>query len=301
MGVLSPRQLTASTACLAGHSFSDSLQAIRKLGFDGVEILTFTGAKHSVGDIPGVVVAQLTTSEKRSLRGTVERFRFVTTHLPFHGLYPAAQDAVARRTAQERILQAVEDSGFWGASVATAHAAVEPGQTLDSAKGELVAFFRRVGDAAARQNVRIGIETGWPNTVESYLALLREIAHEHVGATVDTGHIRSYRSDIGVTDEERPSPNGIQRYNDVLLQIVNGLGPKLFHFHFDDVRPADWRDHRQLGTGIVNWNRLLTRLSAISYSGTFALELEEMQPVPALVQSRNYYISEIEKVLGQRA
>jgi sugar phosphate isomerase/epimerase len=190
----------------------------------------------------------------------------------------------------------LEDSGFWAASIATAHAAIEPGQTLEEATPELIAFFRRLGDAAARRKVRIGLETGWPNTVDTYLGLIRSIDHEHVGATIDTGHIRSYRSDIGISDDERPTAKGIRRYNDVLLQIVDGLGPKLFHFHFDDVRPADWREHRSLGTGIIDWNRLLSRLSALSYAGAFALELEETDTVAALDQSREYYNSALRRI-----
>src|SRR5437868_1894005 len=76
-------QLTASTASLAGLTFAEALDTIRQMGFSGVEILTFAGAKHSVGPIPGVEVLQLTAAEKNSLRDNVRRFERISTHLPF--------------------------------------------------------------------------------------------------------------------------------------------------------------------------------------------------------------------------
>jgi len=282
------RQLTASTACLAGLAFNESLRRIRELGFEGVEILTFAGATHSVGPIPGAVVSDLKPGEREQLREMVGGFRFVTTHLPFHGLRPVAAQTEVRKAALDRIRQGIEDSGFWRASIATAHAAGEAGKTARDLRPELIQVFRDLGDHAARHKVRIGIETGWPNTVEDYLDLIRAIDHEHVGATIDTGHIRSYRTDIGVSDDERGTEKGRRRYNDVLMQIVDGLGSKLIHFHFDDVRAADWREHRTLGTGIVDWPRLLRRLNELAYTGAFVLELEETGTVEALKQSREF-------------
>jgi sugar phosphate isomerase/epimerase len=151
-------QLTASTACLAGFSFAECLHKLRQLGFRGVEILTYTGASHSVGPIPGAVVAELGASEKMRLRRTLGDFRSVSTHLPFHNLFLAAQDSQIRQSAQDRIYEAVEDSGFWGASIATAHAAAEPGQALADARRELIPFFRRLGDLAAKRSMRIGLK-----------------------------------------------------------------------------------------------------------------------------------------------
>jgi sugar phosphate isomerase/epimerase len=230
--VLGLSQLTSSTASLSGFSFEDALKQIRALGFDGVEILTFTGATHSVGPIPGVVVADLAKVEKRRLRSIVEKFRSVSTHLPFHGMRPLSADPGIRKAAMARIHQAIDDSAFWGATVAVLH---------------------------------------------------------HVGGAVDTGHTRSYRADIGVGDSDRGTPQAAKRYNDVMMQKVEGLGSKLFHFHVHDVRPADWREHRTLGTGLVDWQRLLGYLGRTGYKGMFAIELEEAPPVEHLRRSREVF------------
>ena len=74
-------------------------------------------------------------------------------------------------------------------------------------------------------------------------------------------HTVGYRADIGIEDSERATEKGARRYNDVLMEKVEGLGSKLFHFHVDDVRPSDWREHRTLGTGLVDWTRLLRFLT----------------------------------------
>lgn len=295
---LDMNQLTCSTASLSGMSFEESLRKMQELGFAGVEILTFSGAKHSVGPIPGVVLAELSRVEKRRLRSLVDRFRYVTTHLPFHGLQPVASDLAVRKATLDRLHQAIDDSAFWGASIAVVHVAPQPGKTYEQIWPDLLAVFRELGDHAARYNLRLGIETGAPNTVKEYLGLIRDLKHDFVGGCVDTGHTRAYRADIGVQDSERATPYGTKRYNDVLMQKVEGLGPKLIHFHVDDVRPADWREHRTLGAGLVDWQRLLGYLSRISYEGTFAIELEETPPVDALQQSRRFFQSCLANLAG---
>lgn len=75
----------------------------------------------------------------------------------------------------------------------------------------------------------------------------------------------------------------------MLLEIVEGLGPKLFHFHVDEVRRSDWRDHRTLGSGLVDWNRLLRYLAQAGYQGMFAVELEEVPPIDQLAKSRAFF------------
>jgi len=149
--------------------------------------------------------------------------------------------------------------------------------------------YRRFGDLAAKNKVRIAIETGAPNTVAQYLQLIHDIDHEWVGATVDTGHTRAYRADLGLSDSELGTPRARQIYNDLLLKKVKGLGPKLFHFHADDVRPQDWREHRRLGSGIVDWSSLLRYCDQQKYQGAFAIELEETDVFRELAKSREFF------------
>lgn len=284
---LSPQQLTVATASLAGFSLEACFRRIARLNFGGVEIFADLGRSHSIGAFPGAIVERLTPRERKPLRRLAGQFRFVTTHLPFHDLRPASTDPAVRDPAREAIDRGIRDSGWWGASVATLHVARET--DFRGRWKDLLDTYRRFGDLAAKQRVRLGIETGAPETVDEFLALIRDIDHEHVGATVDTGHTRAYRRDAALADSELGSETGRQRYNDLLMRKVEGLGPKLFHFHVDDVRASDWREHRAIGRGIVDWRRLTGHLAARGYAGCFAMELEEPDVVPALEQSRDHF------------
>ena len=75
------------------------------------------------------------------------------------------------------------------------------------------------------------------------------------------------------------------------MQIVEGLGPKLFHFHADDVNAKTWRDHRTLGTGIVDWQRLLKYLAGAEYKGAFAIVSDSKSgptPDPAILNALGF-------------
>jgi sugar phosphate isomerase/epimerase len=284
-------QLTASTASFAGMSLLECFEAAQRLKFGGVEILTFSNGKHSVGAIPGAVVSELSAEDRRKALASLRGFRHITTHLPFYGQYPAALDPAKREITLQTLRTAIEDSGYWGASVATIHAMIEPGRTYAESRADLVSVLRGLGDHAAKHKLRLGVENGagGPNTVDGYLDLVREVNHPAVGGTVDTGHVIAYKSDLKVPAAEYSSPSGMKRYNDVLLEVVKGLGPKLFHFHVDDVKATTWREHRSLGTGIVDWRRLLGFLSDTGYTGLFALELEETPPVDSAATSREFF------------
>jgi len=287
--VLEIGQLSASTASLSGMTFEQSLAKIRELGFGGVDIITSVGNKHSIGPIPGAVVAEMSEEERRRCRAAVGRFKHVSTHLPFVGLRPLAADPALRKAARDQLHRAIDDSGFWGASVAAVHAPSEPGKTYAELRGELIDLFHELGEHAAKVKLRLGIETMQPNRIKDYLALIRDVNHDFVGGLVDVGHIGYYRADLQVADADRATPKGVRRYNDLLLEVVQELGPKLLHFHVHDVRPSDWRDHRTIGSGLIDWARLLGYLSKIGYPGALVIELEESPPIDALVESRLFF------------
>ncbi len=177
-----------------------------------------------------------------------------------------------RAKSRREVLRSVDDSGFWGASVATVHVASEKDVSFADAKTELVDFYRELGERAAKHGVRLGIETTRPYKVAEYLELVESVGLENVGGTLDTGHM-SFFADHGVANSERGTPTGIRRYNDLIMEVARGLGSKLFHLHVHDVRARDWRDHYVPGTGIVDWRRLLGHLSDSGYSRLFAAEI----------------------------
>jgi sugar phosphate isomerase/epimerase len=56
--------------------------------------------------------------------------------------------------------------------------------------------------------------------------------------------------------------------------------------HLHDVRRSDWRDHRALGSGVIELVPLVRVLAEIGYRGLMQLELEEPDQQPALLASR---------------
>lgn len=272
---LNPSQFTAAGCCLTNLGFEGTLRKILDLGFAGVEIATFVEKNGPAGDTyPFAVVDQLAETDKTRLKALVNRFRHVSTHLPYYPDFrPMATDATMRSKSRHELLRSLDDSGFWGASVATVHLASEKGLSFRDARTDLIAFYRELGDRAAKHGVRLGIETTRPYRVSEYLDLIESIGHSHVGGTVDVGHIGFFRDDLGIADADRGSPRGIQRYNDLLIDVVKSLGPKLFHFHIHDVRTADWQDHHVPGTGIIDFVRLFKYLSGTGYNKLFAAEI----------------------------
>jgi len=272
---LNPARLTAAGCCLTNLGFEGTAQAILDLGFNGIEIATFVEKNSPQGDTyPYSVVDQLAQPDKIRLKALVKRFKSVSTHLPYYPDFrPIAADAELRARSRRELLRSVDDSGFWGASVATIHLASEKGLSYRDARTELIEFYRELGDRAAKHGVRLAIETTRPYRVAEYLDLIQSVARANVGATVDVGHIGFFREDLDVADADRGSPRGIQRYNDLMIEVVKALGPKLFHFHVHDVRPADWKDHYVPGTGIVDFARLFKHLQGVSYQGLFATEI----------------------------
>ncbi|HWR53165.1 MAG TPA: sugar phosphate isomerase/epimerase family protein [Bryobacteraceae bacterium] len=270
-----PSQLTAAGCCLTNLGFEGTLQKIFDLGFSGVEIATFAEKTGPAGDTyPFAVVDQLGASDRARLKTLVKRFRHVSTHLPYYPDFrPIAADVALREKSRRELLRSVDDSGFWQASVATVHLASEKGLSFGDARTDLIGFYRELGDRAASHGVRIGIETTRPYRVGEYLDLIEAVDRGNVGGTVDVGHIGFFRHDLGVADADLGSARGIQRYNDLLIEVVKGLGPKLFHCHVHDVRARDWQDHHVPGTGIIDFVRLFEHLSIAGYDKLFAAEI----------------------------
>ena len=267
-------QFTACGCSLTNLGFEGTLNKILELGFAGVEIATFAEKDGPQGQTyPYAIVDRLTPEERVHLKTLVKRFGHVTTHLPYYPDFrPIAKDALLREKSRQELRRSVDDSGFWGASVATVHVASEKDLAFRDAKAELVEFYRELGDRAAKHGVRLGIETTRPYKVAEYLELIEAVGRENVGGTLDTGHM-SFFPDHGIADAERGTPKGIQRYNDLVMEVAKGLGSKLFHLHVHDVRASDWKDHYVPGTGIVDWRRLLRHLSNAGYSRLLAAEI----------------------------
>lgn len=279
-------RLGASTACLAGYSLLDAIRELRRLGFSTIEIISYTGARHSVGEIPGFDLQRASEPERERVYEATRAFRHISAHMPFQDIQLLARDADVRRRGVDQVKAALDGLAFLRGEMAVVHPGwPERGMTYRDIWPQMLDTFRDLGDYAGNRGIRIGLETMQPASVDEYAALIFDIAHPMVGATIDTGHIRG-ASDIGLPPERRHTAEGQQRFNDVLAGLFDVVGDKVLHIHLSDVSASDWRDHRQIGTGIIDFARVFRKLTEIGYDGLLVFELEEPDQLGALSASK---------------
>ena len=285
--------LGASTACLAGLSLLDAIEQLERLGFATLEMIAYTGARHSVGDIPGFAYDGTSLRERDIVFNATQRFRHISAHLPFQDVRLFSSDA-DRRAGLARLQSAIDGLAFLRGEMAVMHLGGPPsGLRFRDIWQPMIDALRHLGDYAAKRTVKLGIETMQPDSVRDYTELIVAADHTNVGAVIDTGHIRG-SADVGVPAERRDTDEARARFNDVLNTLVATAGKKVFHLHLSDVRRSDWADHREIGTGIVDFPRLFTTLREIRFSGLYVFELEEPDTIGALARSRNY----VEKLIA---
>ena len=288
-------RLGASTACLAGLSLLDAIKQLERLGFGAVEMIAYTGARHSVGDIPGFAYDQASAAERELVFNATRRFRHISAHLPFQDVRLFSSDAAERRGGLARLQRAMDGLAFLRGEMAVMHLGwPDKGLRFRDIWQPMIDTLRSLGDYAAERTLKLGIETMQPDSVRDYTELIVAAGHPSVGAVIDTGHIRG-STDIGVLAKRRDTDEARARFNDVLNTLVATAGKKVLHVHVSDVRRSDWTDHREIGSGIIDFPRLFTTLRGIGFDGLYVLELEEPDTIGALERSRAY----VEKLIAK--
>ena len=286
-------QIGASTACVAGVSLLEAIRMIDRLGFDTLEMIAYTGASHSMGQIPGFDYHRADPSQSRQVYEATRVFEHISAHMPFTDVHLLSSDADVRRAGIDQIRRAMDGLAFLEGSVAVVHPGwPEEGKTFRDVWSLMLDTFRSLGDYAGERGLKIGLETMQPDSVEEYTELIFDVDHPAVGATIDTGHIRG-ATDIGLPPARRITPEGTERFNDVLMEIVERLGEHVVHVHLTDVRGSDWKDHQAVGSGIIDFARFFEMLDHIEYNGLLVFELEEPNQSAALRASKAH----IEQIL----
>ena len=271
----------AGLGCFANYPFWDAVERVRALGFESIELLSVEGSRHSVGLLPGIWFDGLDGQDFDRLRAALAPFAATSVHAPF---VDAPLFTYNRRIAQEALRQVaacIAVAGRLGMRAVAVHA---NGRNFLDARDfweDMLRAFRELGDAAAEAGTLVALESGYPRRYAQFLDLVREIDHPAVGACVDIGHV-AFLEESG----PRGTDEGVANYNRNLVELCRELGEKLVHMHLHDVRKADWRDHRQLGTGVIDLPALAAVLRRIDYRGLMQFELEEPDQEPALLASR---------------
>ncbi len=272
--------LSASTACFAGATMEAALATAADMGFRAVELTLWGEAFHSVGRLPGMWWREAGEAERRVLRQAIEAFEVVDGHLPFVNCPLVSANKFVEELGRELIAEALDALAGLGGSVGVFHVAPCPVPSYDDLADRLADACRWLGDRAGKAGVRVALETGYP-VGDAFAELIDAVEHPAVGACLDVGHLSA-----AVGREQRNTDRGAEAYNTHLLGVVDRLGDRLWHCHVHDVRFDDWRDHREAGTGLIDFPALLTRLSERGFAGRLVFELEEPATVAALERSK---------------
>lgn len=223
---------------------------------------------------PGFEFNALSDAEKKKIRKSLEGFRRITTHLPYIGLSPFSRDRQIAEQSLGKIQAAMEATSYFGAELAVLHVIAPKDRPPAEAWPLMIRQIREWGDYAARHRFKLAFETGYPGSVEEFVRMAREVDHNAVGCTIDVGHQRGYKELVArVKPEQRGTPFGIRAYNDVTHEIIDGLGDKVLHFHVHDIDPPTWMEHKPIGTGFVDYPRLVAKLRQIGYRGLLMFEI----------------------------
>ncbi len=263
----------ANTA-ITGYGLFDAIALLHKLGFPSIEIHTMGEPEAIPGQFPGFQFDRLSGEMKRRIREVLKPFREVTAHLPYHELHYFSRNGPISEFSVRQVEIAIEGAAYFGATVAVLHPMVQTGYSAQEGWQVMLRAIRRWGDQAGRHKVRLAVETGYPKSVRDFVRLVKEVNHPWVGATIDVGHQAEYEELVRrVKPSERGTPEGIRAYNDTTISIIEQLGEKIFHLHVHDIDPPTWKEHRPLGTGFVDYPRLITTLRRINYRGVLMLEI----------------------------
>ncbi|MFW5866847.1 MAG: sugar phosphate isomerase/epimerase family protein [Armatimonadota bacterium] len=271
-----------NTASLPDRSLEEALRVGAELGLQCVELLAFAGYRHTAGELAGRFFDELTAPARERLAALVAGFERVAVHAPFWDVVPFAPNPATRDASRHQLLRTLEVAGEIGAETVTTHVIPRAGRELGGFRDEVVGFYRNAGDVAEGAGVTVTIETGYPPGIDEFASLVRDIDHPAVGANVDVGHLRRLLS------EEDRAPEAIaEAYNALLARHLRSLGDRIYHMHLHDVQAEGVRDHRECGTGIIDYEAIFAYLLERGYAGMMTFELEEADDEAGLGRSRN--------------
>src|SRR5262245_18221407 len=240
-----PSWILGANTAVTGYGLFEAIELIRELGFETIEIQPMGKIAATPGQFPGFHFDRISDRDKRRLRESLKGFRSVTAHLPYTDLHWLSRFEPIAEFAGKQVDIALDAAAYYECKVAVLHPELANGRTLQESWPELIRRIRRWGDRAQRAGIRLALETGYPRSVRDYLRLIREIDPDSVGSNVDVGHQANYEELVAkINPEERGTPKGIRAYNYTIHAIIDGLGPKLFHFHIHDIEPDTWTEHK---------------------------------------------------------
>lgn len=241
--------------------FHQQLDWLGEMGFEAAAFWTCAGRP---GVWEGFDFAAATPTEVARLRNELSAFASVDLHAATP-LSIGPEDDGEATEALDELQRTVAFAGQIGAATVTVHieAARQPGPEVREA---LIRHLGYLNYAAQAAKVRLGLEL-----THSY-DLAMQADTPHVGFTLDVGHV-SFEDGAGYRDFGS------------IPGLIDHVGARLFHVHAHDYDGV--HDHIPIGTGGIDWPRVIEALKRVGYRGVLCLELNPDRASPAdILESR---------------
>jgi len=269
-------QIAYSTNAYTRWLLPDALRSIADLGFTGAEILC---------DAPHCLPMQFTDAMLDELSGVIKQTGLAITNLnantanyffdpaPAENTFEPALSSANDEHRQWRIantVRAIEIAARLGAGCVSVTAGrPTPGCPPDVAIDLFVESLRNICTAAAKHNVRIGIEYEPGLLIERAAELavvLNRVDSPQLGANWDIGH--------SWLDGESPE------------EAIDAIGPRIWNVHVEDIR-ARKHFHLVPGDGDLPFTRYIEALANAGYDGFLTVELYTYPEQPEAVGRRS--------------
>lgn len=229
-----------------GHVTSEHepiLRALKKTGYDGVEIPLFEGDVDHYKRL-GEMIAR-------------NGLEVTTVSVLGAGHNPLSPDKAQQKAALERTKWAIDCSAALGAPILAGPMQAEIGYfsgqpTTAAERKRGVSYHRRAGDHAAKKGVRFAVEAlnrfelYFLNTMQQLSDHLDEVDHPNVKAMYDTFHCN--------IEEKDP------------VAAIKTIRKHLIHVHISE------NDRGTPGKGHVPWDATYKALKAVKYDGWMTIE-----------------------------
>ncbi|MCC6589149.1 MAG: sugar phosphate isomerase/epimerase [Bryobacterales bacterium] len=239
-----------------GWDFADSCRAIKKAGYDAIEIAPFT-----LNEYP----ATITADERRNLRSIIdgEGLEFVGLHwlmVAPKGLHVTTPDTALREKSWQHIHDLIDLCGDISRDEPAILVFGSPkqrsttgGSTPAEATRRWTEGFAQVAPHAGRRNITVLVESlpsadsDVCNTVAEAVEIVKQVNHPAVRTMFDTHN---------AADETEPHEIVVDRFFDLIR-----------HVHVNE------RDGRHPGTGDYPFEPVLATLAKRNYHGYVSLEV----------------------------
>ena len=240
---------------LAGYKLPVAIEKVRALGFQSLMILPDgPNTYHSLGEFPTVSFYEGNEQQLQKEKEALSNFK----HLSIHQAW------------DDEWKKWIDCATYFGAEIVTIHACKTH-------------FLPQIVDYIKGKNIKIGIENEGGKYTD-YLDLIKTTDYPGVGATIDTGHCAYFSEVQEISNPEQR----VKELNETILKLARELGDKVYHFHFHNVRREDFRDHRSIVQGIINFAQLFSTLGEIGYQGLLDLELDFLIGLEVVIDGYGY-------------